>query len=197
MDTGELGGLLLTGGSSRRMGRDKAAIEIDGVSIAVRTAQLLSVVVDRAVEVGPGFSDLSKTVEDPPGQGPLAAIVAGRRLLVEQGLPPRASCIVLACDLPLLSRNVLEELSAAPRGRSVVPVLDGLAQPLCARWASADLDEAERRFGLGEQSLRGLPELSSALIVPQSHWGNDAAQLSDADTPEELAALLARTRLPR
>jgi molybdopterin-guanine dinucleotide biosynthesis protein A len=176
------------------MGRPKATIEIDGMTIAARSAALLVAAVNLAVEVGPGFSTLPTTMEDPPGQGPLAAIVAGRRMLVEQGLSPDASCIVLACDLPLLSQEILEELSAPPRRLSVVPFLDDLAQPLCARWSAADLDEAERRLAAGERSLRDLPDLSLAQVVPQEHWGSDASRLSDADTPDELWALLAHNR---
>ena len=84
--TDQLGGLLLTGGSSRRMGIDKAMIKLDGLTLAERGAALLCAVVDLALEVGPGYSDLASTQEKPSGQGPLAAIVTGRRLLIEQGL---------------------------------------------------------------------------------------------------------------
>lgn len=195
MATDELGGILLTGGASQRMGRDKAAIEIDGTTLAQKSADLLRAVVNIALEVGPGFTTLFATREDPPGQGPLAAIVAGRRALVEHGLSMSASCIVLACDLPLLSESILQRLTAAPRSGSLLPVIDSIAQALCARWSASDLDEAARSFSAGERSLRHLPDRTTATLLAEASWGDDAFRLADADTPGELVELMQRGRL--
>lgn len=192
MATDALGGLLLTGGDSQRMGIDKAAIEIDGTTQAQRSADLLRAVVDLVLEVGPGFTDLEVTREDPPGRGPLAAIVAGRNALVRNGLPRSAACIVLACDLPLINATVLEVLSAPPRSAAVLPIIDEMPQPLCARWSAADLDEAERRLSVGERSLRRLPNTTTAELLNEASFGDDAFRLSDADTPQELTDLLQR-----
>jgi molybdopterin-guanine dinucleotide biosynthesis protein A len=67
--------ILLTGGKSRRMGHDKSQLIVVGSTLAVRTARLLRLVVETAVEVGPGVSGLPTTLEEPPGSGPLAAVV--------------------------------------------------------------------------------------------------------------------------
>jgi molybdopterin-guanine dinucleotide biosynthesis protein A len=189
MATRELGGLLLTGGRSTRMGRDKATIEVDGITLAERTAALLIAATTIAVEVGPGASTLASVQEDPPGQGPLAAILAGRRALVARGLSPRASCLVVSCDLPRLSASVLQRLAEAAGDASVLPVIDGTEQPLCARWSADDLDAAVGAFAAGERSLRRLPERSAATIVREESWGDDAVALRDADTPADLASI--------
>ncbi|HEY5273182.1 MAG TPA: molybdenum cofactor guanylyltransferase [Acidimicrobiales bacterium] len=189
MSTRELGGLLLTGGASTRMGRDKAAIEIDGVKLAERTASLLSAVTTLALEVGPGVSTLPSVQEDPPGQGPLAAILVGHKSLVRRGLSPSAPCLVVSCDLPLLSVSVLRRLADAAGDRSVLPVIDGTAQPLCARWSARDLAASDTAFATGERSLRRLPERGTALLLEESLWGIDASKLRDADTPEDLASM--------
>ena len=190
MASKELGGLLLTGGASSRMGVDKATIEVDGSTIGQKSADLLAAVVTLALEVGPGFTDLVAVREAPPRQGPLAGIVAGRRALIKRGLSRSASCIVLACDLPLLNRAILEVLSSPPRGIALVPLIDNIAQPLCARWSTNDLDEAERRFEAGERSLRLLPNPAEADMRSNSSWGDDAVRLSDADSPDDLATLI-------
>ena len=70
---GTIGGLLLTGGASRRMGTDKALIEVDGQRLVDRAAAVLGAVADPVIEVGPGWSELPAVREDPPGSGPLAA----------------------------------------------------------------------------------------------------------------------------
>ena len=95
--------MLLTGGASRRMGRDKAGLLVGGVTLAERTAQLLLGVVETAVEVGPGVSGLVSTREEPPGEGPLVAIVEGRRTL--RALGHDGAVLVVACDLPLLNTS--------------------------------------------------------------------------------------------
>src|SRR5205807_1911161 len=70
-------GLVLTGGTSSRMGRDKAALPVGGQTLAERVAGRLSGVVAPVLEVGPGRCGLPVAPEDRPGAGPLAALVAG------------------------------------------------------------------------------------------------------------------------
>jgi molybdopterin-guanine dinucleotide biosynthesis protein A len=179
------------------MGHDKAAIEIDGISLAERGAQLLRSVVTHPLEVGRGVTTLFSVSEQPPGDGPLAAIVTGRRALMRRGLSKSSSCLVLACDLPLLNLSVLKVLAEAPSDTSVLPVIAGFAQPLCSRWSADDLEAAEVALNNGEHSLRELPNRSTALLLPDSAFGHDAIRLSDADTPEELAGLLQQHEMDR
>lgn len=54
----KVGGALLTGGASRRMGFDKALVEVDGLPNALRLARALAEVASPLVEVGPGYSGL-------------------------------------------------------------------------------------------------------------------------------------------
>jgi molybdenum cofactor guanylyltransferase len=187
--TRELGGLLLTGGRSTRMGRDKATIEVDGTTLAERTAALLAGATTLAFEVGPGVSGLASIQEDPPGQGPLAAILVGREALVANGLSSGAPCLVVSCDLPMLSGSVLQRLAETSGDASVLPVIDETAQPLCARWSAADLDAAATAFAAGERSLQRHPARSTATLLAESTWGNDASKLRDADTPDDLASI--------
>lgn len=182
-------GLLLTGGSSRRMGHDKARLLVAGEPLARRTARLLAAVAAPALEVGPGVTDLEAVREEPPGDGPLAAIVAGAQALGRLG--HRGPALVLACDLPLLTADALAVVAGRPGARSVLPFLGGRAQPLCARWSADDLDEAAVRLARGERSLAGLPDRRDAEILDELAWpsGVGAGALRDADTPAELAAL--------
>jgi molybdopterin-guanine dinucleotide biosynthesis protein A len=76
----------------------------------------------------------------------------------------------------------------------VLPIIDEMPQPLCARWSAADLDEAERRLSVGERSLRRLPNTTTAELLDEASFGDDAFRLSDADTPQELTDLLQRGR---
>ncbi len=168
------------------MGRDKATLEVGGESLARRSGGILAGATGPVLEVGPGRSGLPAVVETPPGSGPLAAVVAGWRRLVAQAGEKR-SAVVLACDLPDLPRSLVEWLVAQPGDHSVVPVVDGRRQPLCARWSVADLERAAAQLAAGERSLREVfgPD---AVFVAEDAWEGAAAagELMDVDTPEDL-----------
>lgn len=149
-------GLLLSGGASRRMGYDKASIMVGGESAAVRAARLLTSVVDPVWEVGPSHCNLPHVVENPESSGPVSAVAAGWKELSAVG--HRGSVLVLACDLPLMTTELLRWLVEVPTEGSVIPFVDGRLQPLCARWSlptSIDwLDSKKRDIGPSRRCTR-------------------------------------------
>jgi len=185
----EVAAILLNGGSSRRMGRDKSQLIVDGSTLALRTASLLLAVVDIAVEVGPGASGLAATLEDSPGDGPLAGVAAGCRALREMG--HEGGALVVACDMPFLSSGLLRHLAEWDSEGSVVPVVRGIAQPLCARWGERDLDAAAAHYRRGERSLRFLTGRPGVVLIEETQWRGFATEkeFSDVDSPEDLLRL--------
>jgi molybdopterin-guanine dinucleotide biosynthesis protein A len=181
-------GVLLTGGTSRRLGTDKAALVFDGETLAVRAARALTDRGLRAVEVGPGHTTLPAVREDPPGRGPLAALVAGVIALREDAAPAPDAFVLLACDLPHAG-PVLDALLAAPPATLVVP-LDpgGMPQYVCARYSSSLVDRAVSLVRGGELSLRALVSR-----VPDHErrelTGLDPDVLADIDTPADARRL--------
>lgn len=178
--------ILLTGGASSRLGHDKTQLVVDGTTLAQRTALLLRRVVESAVEVGPGVSGLPVTVENPPRQGPLAAIAAGVNFLRELGFP--GSALVIASDLPRLSEELLRFLVDFEALGSIVPVMDGQPQPLCARWGSRDLDAANDFLARGVRSMKHLYEQPDIRFLNESEWQHVATKedFYDIDSPEDL-----------
>ncbi|NNN21106.1 MAG: molybdenum cofactor guanylyltransferase [Acidimicrobiales bacterium] len=179
-------GLLLTGGASRRMGRNKALIKINGTSSSKLVAKQLSKVTSVQVEVGPGYSGLDSIEETGSGSGPLNAIARGWEYLQSMGY--QGPVLVAACDLPLINYELLNYLATHEGNKSVVPLLAGKTQPLCARWSSEALDEAIARFETGERSLRWFPEADGVIIGNPdliSRLGGEVV-LSDIDTPLDL-----------
>ena len=168
------------------MGQDKSQLIVDGSTLAVRTARLLLLVVELAVEVGPGVSGLPTTLEEPPGEGPLAAIAAGCRALRERGHV--GSALVVACDLPCLSEGLLRFLVEWDSPGSVVPVVRGRPQPLCAKWGPEDLDNASQLFNHGVRSLRHLSVQPEVVLLEESSWQlvADEDEFSDIDSPADL-----------
>ena len=183
-------GLLLSGGSSRRMGVDKAAIEVDGERLVDRAARLLSAVCAPVIEVGPGYTGLDSVREEPAGTGPLAAMDAGGQALRTRG--HRGPALLLAVDLPLVSEELLRFLATYPGHGSVVPFVGGEPQPVCARYSGEALRRARAAVEAGERSIRALlRDLPDLQWAGPRMWGHVAAEreLEDVDTPEDLRRL--------
>ncbi|HEV8626359.1 MAG TPA: molybdenum cofactor guanylyltransferase [Acidimicrobiia bacterium] len=188
-----VGGLLLTGGASRRMGTDKALIEVGGQRLVDRTAAVLRAVADPVVEVGPGWSDLPAVREDPPGSGPLAALSAGAAALRAAGHD--GPVLVLAVDMPRVSVELLQFLAGRAGTATAVPRAGGHPQPMCARYGPDVLAAVDERLAAGGRSLRDLLETlaasGSVSWVEREEWepvaGPDA--FADVDTPDDLRRL--------
>jgi molybdopterin-guanine dinucleotide biosynthesis protein A len=179
-------GLVLAGGASSRMHRDKAALLYQGQSQLDRAFDLLSRHVDRVFvsvrldQVGePTRAHRPLIVDSVEGGGPIAGI---RSALADH---PDTAWLVLACDLPFLSDATLERLLAARDPGALATAYssahDGLPEPLCAIWepsAAAALAHYQERGGrCPRQFLRTHRVL---LLEPQ-----DARALDNINTPEE------------
>lgn len=182
-------GLLLTGGASRRMGRDKALIEVDGVTLADRAAAVLTEVCEPVVEVGPGYTTLPAVREDPPGSGPLAALQAGWVELRRRG--HKGPVLVLAVDMPSVTPGLLRWLADRPGGKTAVPHVGGYPQPMCARYAPATLDLIKDYLAGGRRSLRDLLESTEVDWITAEEWARTTGEeaFADVDTPEDLDRL--------
>jgi molybdopterin-guanine dinucleotide biosynthesis protein A len=181
--------ILLGGEASKRMGQDKSRIVIDGLTLAVRTGRLLSLVVETVVEVGPGVSGLPAILEQPRGEGPLVAIAAGCRALRDQG--HNGAALVIACDRPFISERLLRFLAEWDSEGSVVPVVRGRPQPLCARWGAQDLNGAQDLVNREVRSLHHLSTQPDVAYLNESVWGHLANErdFSDVDSPDDLYRL--------
>lgn len=174
-------GLLLTGGASRRMGTDKASIEVGGIPLAVRTAQLLVAAASPVLEVGPGYSGLPTVADDRAGDGPLAAIAVGARALGDLG--HAGPVLILATDLPDLGLRGVRCLATHPSAESVVPVVAGRPQWLAARWSAAAVALAVTLVAAGHRSVGAL-RAAGVTWLEDPPW---AGELVDVDTPADLA----------
>ena len=137
--TGALRGLVLAGGRSTRMGRDKAVLAYHGRDQLQVAFELLDEV------AGPNFVSVradqtsdplraryAQVIDGTLGVGPVAGILAALRTR------PAAAWLVLACDLPFLDASTLWALIAGRDPSRVATAFrsayDGLPEPLCAIW---------------------------------------------------------------
>jgi molybdopterin-guanine dinucleotide biosynthesis protein A len=164
------------------MGVPKATLRVDGEALAVRAARALAAVCDPVLEVGPGHTGRRCVVEDPPGGGPVAALLAGW-----DALDAPTAVVVLACDLPFVDAALVRLLVEWPGDGCVVPLLDGRPQPTCARFGSDAVDAARAVVADGPASFRAVLARASVDYVSESRWRAvaPATALVDVDTPAD------------
>lgn len=148
----KLCGLVLAGGHSSRMGRDKASlVHPDGRTLLSRCRDALAeagcgkvlISMRRDQEVPAGLAE-EMIVRDPAESsgGPMAGIVAAMRLF------PESAWLVLACDLPRVDLATLTllitSLGAGENFLAYQSESDGLPEPLCALYASGALPILEQ-----------------------------------------------------
>jgi len=156
-------GAVLTGGASRRMGTDKAALMAHVAMAALRDAGI-----DEIVRIG---GDAGDVPDDHPGEGPLGGILTALRQSADDVV------MVLACDLPSIDGPTVAAVLAALGPGHDVAAPPG--EPLCAAYRRSCLPVLERLFADGERSpRRAVSSLTVATVeVP------DPSRLIDRDTP--------------
>ncbi len=189
-------GLLLAGGRSRRMGRDKAALEFDGRTQLERAFALLEPLTARCfVSVRADQRDdplrarFPQIVDLPNGlEGPLGGIRAA------QLAHPEAAWLVVACDLPLLDAATLQHLIASRDPARLATVYrstyDGLPEPLCAIWEPAAAGALAAHVAAHGNCPRKFLTQSDTLLLDQPRPDS----LENVNTPAELAAARAATQ---
>jgi molybdopterin-guanine dinucleotide biosynthesis protein A len=185
-------GLILAGGSSTRMHRDKAALEYLGRSQLDRTFELASrhvarvfVSVRAAQTADPTRAPLPMILDSVAGEGPIVGI---RSALAAH---PQVAWLVLACDLPFLSdaalSQLLRERDATALATAYRSAHDGLPEPLCAIWEPAAAPAlASYQEGGGRCPRKFLIRHAVPLLEPL-----DTRALDNVNTPEEYAQALA------
>ena len=154
-------GLLLAGGRSKRMQRDKAGIEYAGQPQLLRAMQLLEPLVARAfVSVradqlhDPQRAAFECIVDELADSGPIGGIHAALRA------HPQAAWLVLACDLPFLDAATLQQLIAARDPQRVATAFrsshDGKPEPLCAIYEPRAAAAIDAWLAGGQQCPRGM-----------------------------------------
>jgi molybdopterin-guanine dinucleotide biosynthesis protein A len=182
-------GVVLAGGASRRMGQDKAALELAGrpllawVVAALRDAFASVVVVgppERAALV-PGVAVVADAY---PGQGPLGGIATALR---HAG---GGRIFVAACDMPFLRPELARHLAMlAPDAAAVVPRSERGIEPLCACYGNACLPLAESLLTNGHRAVQDLLARVAVREVEPEAWSAFDAEgrsLVNVNTPEEL-----------
>lgn len=179
-------GVVLAGGGSRRMGRDKATLVVDGAPMVSRVAGRLTEAGCQPVLCVGGDGDALRALgfdvitDRWPGEGPLGGLLSAMHAL------PDSDLMVVACDLPDLDAATVTALLEAPLA-DVAVANSGRPQPLCARWSAAARGPVAAAFERGERSMHAAIEsivdadgtVVEVLVSPRS--------MRNVNRPEDLA----------
>lgn len=185
-------GLVLAGGRSSRMGRDKAALPYgDDTPQLERAVALLGEHVERvfvsvrADQAGDPlrarFAQIKDTHEN---IGPMAGLLAA------QAQDPQAAWLVLACDLPLLDDASLAHLvGGRDAGRAATAYRsshDGLPEPLCAIYEPRSQHALSAWVAAGKQCPRKFLSSADTALLDEPN----PRALDNINTPAEYGAAM-------
>ncbi|WAJ43725.1 molybdenum cofactor guanylyltransferase [Mycobacterium sp. Aquia_216] len=191
-DAVSLAGVVLAGGESRRMGRDKATLPGPGGS-ATMAEYVVGVVAQRCDPVfavaAPGQPlprlDARVIRDEIQGLGPLPATGRGLRAAAEAGAQ---FAFVCAVDMPLLTVELIDELLALATKTDAEVVLpwDGRSHYLAAVYRTDLADRIDALVAAGERKMSALIDASDAqqIVLP------DSRVLTNVNTDSEFRALV-------
>jgi molybdopterin-guanine dinucleotide biosynthesis protein A len=184
--------VIMAGGDSQRMGRDKASLVLGEQTLLQRVADAMRLVFPQVVvsvrTLRPEI-ELLQVCDAHADVGPLAGLCAGLDYASQNGVP---WIFAVATDMPFVRPALIEQLANYRSGvDAVVPLVDGHPQPLAAFY-SIDALPAVRALATGEgkRSLRAaLERLQVAYVHAADLITADPGLDSfvDLDTPEDLA----------
>lgn len=190
---GDCACVVLTGGRSSRMGRDKATLPLGARTLLEHVVARVAPLVREVVVVAAAAQVLPPTAarvvrDDVPELGPLPALAAGL------GAVTTPWAFALACDAafvrPELLRALVAEIGAA---RALIPRWGGRLQPLVALYSRALAPEITALAASGERRLQALATLAGVRIVEDDRLAPhdpDGESFAMLNTPEEYAHAL-------
>lgn len=151
--------IVLAGGKSRRLGRDKVVEPFDGQPLIQRVLCRLTKVTEEAVVV---VNDASRACELPlphtvrtavdlfPNGGSLGGIFTGLNAAKTQW------AFAVACDMPFLNIPLMEHILSMREGSDVVvPVVKDRPEPTHAAYSKTCLPHMERRLQADDLKISG------------------------------------------
>jgi len=181
-------GIVLSGGESRRMGRDKAFLTSDGIPLIERVVRTLRTVFPRIIivtndpasYVSYGAVVVTDAVDK---QGPLTGIYSG--LLHSKD----DYNFVVACDMPFLNSGLITYMAGLTQGYDIVaPLVAGYLEPLHAFYHRRLLPVIEERLRQDSRQIRGIYDEAHVHYVTETEldrYDPERRSFKNLNTPEE------------
>jgi FdhD protein len=182
-------GVILAGGASSRMGRNKALLEVDGSPIIARTYQTLARLFHEVIVVtnSPQDYDFLPCRKVPDiflGYGSIAGLHSA---LAHSST---SHSFVAACDMPFLDATIIRHLCDTQKEGydAVIPFSEGGQEPLHAVYSSACTDVFENAIQNGERKILDILNRVNIRQIPYEEVrriGGQTTSFLNVNTPEE------------
>lgn len=185
-------GAILAGGQSRRMGTDKAFLEVGGRRIIDRTVELLGPLFPQLLlvtnnPVGYAYLGIRMVSDLLPGRGALGGLYTALFFSTTQRV------FVVACDMPFLRVEVIRHLlRQSQKWDVVVPQMGDHVEPLHAVYSRRCLPHVEALLQRGGRKVMDFYPSVRVLRVPEEEiraLDPELLSFRNVNTPEEIRAI--------
>lgn len=187
---GDVTGFVLAGGKSTRMGRDKAFVEFNGLTLLARSLEVTRLITSdvRIVGAREKFVPFAPVVEDVfRDRGPLGGIHAALRASDTE------LNLMLAVDMPFVSvaflQYLVNEARSSAEAAAIVPCSDSGLQPLCAVYRRRFADAAEQALLAGRNKIGLLFDVAETRVIAEEEIdrvGFSGSIFRNLNTPDQL-----------
>jgi molybdenum cofactor guanylyltransferase len=183
---------LLTGGESRRMGRDKALITFAGKPLWRRQLDLLrqldpfEIFVSARTDPPWRPQDIHFAEDAEPSRGPLSGLAACLARTRGEHL------LVLAVDMPFMSESYLRGLCREiVSGRGIIPISNDRSEPLAALYPQSSVSEFSDALDGDDFSLQTLTRklIASGILRPLTVTAEEIPLFRSVNEPSDLPSL--------
>ena len=184
MKPDEVSAIILSGGKSSRMGRDKTELTINGITLTdIQAKKCRAIGIEDVILAGyHGSIPGTRTIHDIiPGKGPLGGIHAGLTASENK------ACLVLSIDVPLVSPETLKELIFAHSGGVTMLSNNGKAEPTISIFDSSLAETAGEILKTEKTSVMKLTDVTD---VKYYEYKGAEELLSNCNTPEDFQNVL-------
>ncbi|MGZ6364404.1 MAG: molybdenum cofactor guanylyltransferase [Ktedonobacteraceae bacterium] len=193
-------GIILAGGSSSRMGTNKALLPLPGNQVVTFVEHLVSllesscsetliVARDRDQARDYVFPGVRITFDETPGMGPLMGLYSGLSAI------HTTHALVVAVDLPYVQPAVLSFLISQPLPADalLVPMIHTIPQVLLALYPRSILPLAKEQLLQGRRDVRCLLQVAPVQFIEEAQLLKIDPRLrsfQNINTPEDLQRVL-------
>lgn len=191
-----LSGAILAGGQSRRMGRNKALLDVQGQPLIARVLGVVQrVAADCFVIANEATPYAFLGLPVYPDRWPGCGAIGGVYTALEQAAHPYT--LLVACDMPWLNLHLLQALAAladaapADPPAAIVPLWQGRPEPLHAIYHHTCRPQLAQQIAAGDLKMAHLFRAVAVRYMTEAEvarYDPTGRSFTNLNTPADLAA---------